>query len=328
MKLTSLSSVALAILLAASAGGAAAQGFGSVSSGKRLSEDPVPVPAQTPATTPPAGANPAEPAPAAAAAEANPFLTGSAAAPAATEAKPFLTGSAAAPAATEAKPFLTGSAAAPAATEANPFLTGSAAAAAAAQANPFLTGSTAAAAAAEPIPLASAPAAGGAAPSGSGPATTVPFGSSSGAANLPAIESADRVLVKKSERRLYLLRADRVIADYPIRLGLNPKGAKQREGDFRTPEGFYQIASRNVRSNFFMSLEISYPNQADRERARELGVRPGGLIMIHGQPETLRKPREYYANNDWTDGCIAVANSDMVDIWLRTPEGTPIEIRP
>jgi murein L,D-transpeptidase YafK len=156
----------------------------------------------------------------------------------------------------------------------------------------------------------------------------VPFGSSSGAANLPAIESADRLLVKKSERRLYLLRADRVIADYPIRLGLNPKGAKQREGDFRTPEGFYQIASRNVRSNFFMSLEISYPNQADRERARELGVRPGGLIMIHGQPETLRKPREYSASTDWTDGCIAVANSDMVDIWLRTPEGTPIEIRP
>jgi hypothetical protein len=372
MNFRRFSSVALAVLLAAFSGGAAAQGFGSVSSGQRLPEDPVPAQVQTPATAPApeAEASPfmTGPAPAAAAAEADPSLTGSAGAAATTEADPSLTGSAGAAATTGANPFLTGSAASAAAAaaeteanpvmpeiapepapaseatgvnpfltgsaaaaavaEANPFLTGSAAAAVAAEANPFLTGSTAAAAAAEPNPLTSAPAAGGASPTGSGPATTVPFGSPSGVASPSAVESADRVLVKKSERRLYLLRADRVIADYPIKLGLSPKGAKQREGDFRTPEGLYQIASRNVRSDFFMSLEISYPNQADRERARELGVRPGGLIMIHGQPDRPRKPRGYYANNDWTDGCIAVANSDMADIWLRTPEGTPIEIRP
>jgi hypothetical protein len=309
MKLPSLSSVALAILLAASAGGAAAQGFGSVSSGKRLPEDPVPAQVQTPATAPPAEAIPTEPAPAAPAAEANP------------------TGRAPATAAAGANPFLTGSAAAAAAAEANPFLTGSAAAAVAAKANAFMTGS-AAAAVAEPNSTMITPAAGGATPTGSGPAITVPFGTPDGTTSGPVIESADRVLVKKSERRLYLLRSDRIIADYPVKLGLTPKGPKQREGDFRTPEGLYSIASRNAHSEYFLSLEVSYPNQADLERARELGVKPGGLIMIHGQPNEPRKARDWYESNDWTDGCIAVANADMVDIWLRTPVGVPIEIRP
>jgi hypothetical protein len=309
MKLPSLSSVALAILLAASAGGAAAQGFGSVSSGKRLSEDPVPAQVQTPATVPPAEANATEPAPAAAAAEPNPAEPASAVA------------------AAGANPFLTGSAAAAAAAEANPFLTGSAAAAVAAEANPFTSGS-AAAAVAEPNPALIAPAAVGATPTGAGPAITVPFGTPDGTASAPVVESADRVLVKKSERRLYLLRSDRIIADYPVKLGLTPKGPKQREGDFRTPEGVYSIASRNAHSEYFLSLEVSYPNEADLERARELGVKPGGLIMIHGQPNAPRKARHWYESNDWTDGCIAVANADMVDIWLRTPIGIPIEIRP
>lgn len=136
------------------------------------------------------------------------------------------------------------------------------------------------------------------------------------------------MLVKKSERRLYLLRSNQIIAEYPIRLGLNPNGHKLREGDFRTPEGNYELVRRNPRSEFFLSLEVSYPNDADRARSKQRGVKPGGLIMIHGQPNVLRKSPEYYARFDWTNGCIAVSNADMVDIWLRTGVGTPVEIRP
>jgi murein L,D-transpeptidase YafK len=141
-------------------------------------------------------------------------------------------------------------------------------------------------------------------------------------------ELADRIVIEKGARRLYLLRGDDVIVEYPVRLGLNPFGHKQREGDFRTPEGVYHLSRRNPRSEFFLSVEVSYPNEADRSRARQAGVRPGGLIMIHGQPNVPRKSPDYYANNDWTDGCIAVSNSDMVDIWQRTRLGIPIEIRP
>jgi hypothetical protein len=314
MKLPSLSYFALAILLATSSGGAAAQGFGSVSSGQRLPEDPVPAQLEAPVTAP--------------AAEANSFVTAPAPAAAAAEANSFTTEPVPAAVAAEVNPFLTGSAAAAAAAAANPFLTGSAAAAVTVEANAFMTGTARAAATPEPNPPMFAPVAGDVAQTGSGPETTVPFGTPDGTASALAIESADRVLVKKSERRLYLLRSDRIIADYPVKLGLTPKGPKQREGDFRTPEGLYSIAGRNAHSEYFLSLEVSYPNEADLERARELGVRPGGLIMIHGQPNAPRKARHWYESNDWTDGCIAVANSDMVDIWLRTPVGIPIEIRP
>lgn len=139
---------------------------------------------------------------------------------------------------------------------------------------------------------------------------------------------ADKVVVAKGERRLYLLRDNRIIAEYPVKLGLNPYGPKQREGDFRTPEGSYRLMRRNPRSDFFLSIQVSYPSEDDLRRARSNGDRPGGLIMIHGEPNVPRKPADYYARNDWTDGCIAVSNADMVDIWLRTQAGIPIEIRP
>ena len=139
---------------------------------------------------------------------------------------------------------------------------------------------------------------------------------------------ADRLVVHKSKRRLELLKAGAVVAEYPIRLGLNPEGHKLHEGDFRTPEGHYYLSRRNPRSDFFLSIEVSYPNDADRRRARGTGKAPGGSIMIHGQPNVPRKPADYYTRNDWTDGCIAVSKSDMVDIWLRTKVGLPIDIRP
>jgi hypothetical protein len=158
---------------------------------------------------------------------------------------------------------------------------------------------------------------------GAGP--LLPF---SGSGPSSAFEIADRIVIEKAARRLRLLRGGSVIGEYPVKLGLNPYGHKQREGDFRTPEGTYHLSRRNPRSEFFLSVEVSYPNAQDRARARQAGASPGGLIMIHGQPNVPRKTPDYYASNDWTDGCIAVSNSDMVDIWLRTTLGTAIEIRP
>jgi murein L,D-transpeptidase YafK len=139
---------------------------------------------------------------------------------------------------------------------------------------------------------------------------------------------ADRVIVRKSDRRLYLMRSGQVLRSYKVALGLRPEGHKQFEGDYRTPEGKYRLVRRNPNSEFFLSIQVSYPNDQDIARARAQGLRPGGAIMIHGQPNTPRRSRDYYSNVDWTEGCIALANSDMVEIWLMTPPDTPIEIQP
>ena len=149
-----------------------------------------------------------------------------------------------------------------------------------------------------------------------------------GAGSSGSFEMAEKVLVDKSERKLVLLRRGRVIKEYPIKLGLNPYGHKQREGDFRTPEGTYELVARNPRSEIFLSIKISYPNREDAAVASEAGFSPGGLIMIHGQPNVPKRSAEHYATRDWTDGCIALSNADMVDVWMRTTVGIPIEIRP
>lgn len=142
------------------------------------------------------------------------------------------------------------------------------------------------------------------------------------------LEQADKILVLKSERKLHLLKAGRVLRTFDISLGLVPVGPKQREGDFRTPEGVYYLESRNVDSDYFLSIKVSYPNAEDRARAQAQGIDPGGQIMIHGLPNAPKYDARRYHGSDWTDGCIAVSNSDMVDIWLMTGEATPIEIRP
>src|SRR5690606_17912629 len=139
---------------------------------------------------------------------------------------------------------------------------------------------------------------------------------------------SDSVLVVKSERKLYLLKDGEVLREFDVALGLMPRGPKEREGDSRTPEGKYFLETRNADSNFFLSIKVSYPNAADRARAAKMGVDPGGQIMIHGWPNEPKRDPAYYRSSDWTDGCIAVSNSDMVDIWLMTRESTPIEIRP
>ena len=139
---------------------------------------------------------------------------------------------------------------------------------------------------------------------------------------------ADFVLVEKGDRKLHLMRDGEPLKSFDIALGIVPVGDKEREGDFRTPEGSYLLDARNPNSEFFLSIHISYPDAADRAAARARGEDPGGAIMIHGQPNEPTRSETYYRTQDWTNGCIAVSNSDMIDIWLMTDDVTPIEIRP
>ena len=137
-----------------------------------------------------------------------------------------------------------------------------------------------------------------------------------------------KVLVKKSERRLYLLDGDEVIRSYRIGLGDNPSGHKLYEGDERTPEGDYTLDWRNPNSDFYKSIHISYPNERDRELASTWGLNPGGSIMIHGVPNDAKDMAFAYVGLDWTDGCIAVSNEEMDEIWQLVADGTPIRILP
>jgi murein L,D-transpeptidase YafK len=139
---------------------------------------------------------------------------------------------------------------------------------------------------------------------------------------------ADLVLIEKAARKLHLVKGGEIIKTFKIALGMVPVGDKEFEGDFKTPEGRYVLDIRNPDSDYFLAIRISYPNAVDRREAREKGVDPGGAIMIHGQPNVPTRSEMYYRTQDWTNGCIAVSNSDMIDIWLMTGENTPIEIRP
>lgn len=139
---------------------------------------------------------------------------------------------------------------------------------------------------------------------------------------------ADKVLVEKENRKLHLLQNGTAFRTFDIALGNEPIGHKQEEGDNRTPEGLYWLDLRNDRSDYFLSIRISYPNSRDRREAELKGLSPGGQIMIHGQPNVPTYSAAFYRQADWTNGCIAVSNSDMIDIWLMTPDRVPIEILP
>ena len=139
---------------------------------------------------------------------------------------------------------------------------------------------------------------------------------------------ADLVVIEKGARKLHLLRDGEIFKTFRVALGIQPVGDKKKEGDFRTPEGRYLLDRRNPNSDFFLSIHISYPNASDRREAASMGVDPGGAIMIHGQPNAPTRSEAYYRTQDWTNGCVAVSNSDMIDIWLMTGDNTPIEIRP
>jgi murein L,D-transpeptidase YafK len=141
-------------------------------------------------------------------------------------------------------------------------------------------------------------------------------------------EKADKVLVVKSESKLYLMQNGKVLSAFKAAFGANPKGHKKQEGDERTPEGEYILDYKNSNSAFYKAIHISYPNKEDKQRAKEAGVNPGGLIMIHGQKNGFGCFAWITQNFNWTDGCIAVSNSAMDKIWEAVSIGTPIEIKP
>ena len=145
---------------------------------------------------------------------------------------------------------------------------------------------------------------------------------------LPIGATADRVLVLKKERKLLLLSGNKTLKTYSISLGGNPVGPKAREGDHKTPEGIYVLDRRNPHSRFYKSIHISYPSTKERAQAQGQGVSPGGDIMIHGLPNGYGWVGKAHRLHDWTDGCIAVTNEEMDQIWRAVPDGTPVEIRP
>ena len=154
------------------------------------------------------------------------------------------------------------------------------------------------------------------------PASELPMGA------MDETPEVSEVLVRKEERRLYLLAGDEVVRSYRIGLGDNPSGHKLYEGDERTPEGEYILDWRNPNSDFYKSIHISYPNNQDRELASAWGLDPGGSIMIHGLPTGVGDMAFAYLGLDWTDGCIAVSNEEMDEIWQLVADGTPIRIVP
>lgn len=165
------------------------------------------------------------------------------------------------------------------------------------------------AAALEPFPIAL--------PESSAPAQTPSIGHGSQG-------RIDRVVVRKAERRLYLMHGDESIRAYEIALGFRPNGHKRRQGDGKTPEGRYRIDYKHPGSSYHKALHISYPGLGDRLRAVIRGQDPGGDIMIHGQPNGARTDRE----GDWTLGCIAVTNSAIDEIYDAVAVGTRVEILP
>jgi murein L,D-transpeptidase YafK len=139
---------------------------------------------------------------------------------------------------------------------------------------------------------------------------------------------ADRILIVKSTRTMTLFSGAKVLKTYKIALGTAPVGSKRREGDHKTPEGIYTIDAKNPQSRFHLSLHISYPSAADRELARKLGASPGGAIMIHGLAPEFAYLGALHRKTDWTDGCVAVTNSEIEEVWKLVPVGARVEIRP
>lgn len=142
------------------------------------------------------------------------------------------------------------------------------------------------------------------------------------------LEKADKVLVIKSQHKLFLQRNGKNLSIFHVALGANPQGHKRRQGDQRTPEGNYTLDLKKADSAYYKSIRISYPNTADKAQAKRAGVDPGGWIMIHGQKNGFGYLAPMTQATDWTNGCIAVTNREMEMIWQAVDVGTPIEIRP
>ena len=143
-----------------------------------------------------------------------------------------------------------------------------------------------------------------------------------------ALIKADKILVVKSKREMTLLRKGKVLKTYKIALGKQPVGKKICYGDKRTPEGKYILDFRKPDSKYHLALHLSYPNSSDIQTAQKMGLSPGGDIMIHGLPDGYDDVDEFHRITDWTDGCIAVTNREIEEIWSLVPVGTQIVIMP
>ena len=144
---------------------------------------------------------------------------------------------------------------------------------------------------------------------------------------LPAETRIDRILVEKSARRLSIFRGGKKLKDYRVALGRNPVGAKEQEGDMKTPEGFYWIDWRNPESDYHLALHVSYPSDEDNTRAAARGVNAGFDIMIHGIRNGGGWIGAFHRMQDWTAGCIALTDEEIEELYRVTPDWTPIEIR-
>jgi len=144
---------------------------------------------------------------------------------------------------------------------------------------------------------------------------------------LPEGTTIDRIVVEKSAKKLSIFRDGNQIKSYRIALGPNPVGAKQEEGDMKTPEGIYKIDSRNAQSSFHLALHISYPSDEDNKRAAARGVSAGFDIMIHGIQNGRGWIGAFHRWKDWTAGCIALTDEEIEELWRVTPDETTVEIR-
>ena len=149
-----------------------------------------------------------------------------------------------------------------------------------------------------------------------------------GPADFAATKHADKIVIEKSKRTMTLLRGDEVLKTYKVALGGQPVGAKDRQGDHKTPEGSYSVDRKIPNSQFHRALHLSYPSVADRQNAVKLGVRPGGDVEIHGLGAEFGFVGSAHRLHDWTDGCIAVTNEEIDEIWPLVEVGTPVEIIP
>jgi murein L,D-transpeptidase YafK len=149
-----------------------------------------------------------------------------------------------------------------------------------------------------------------------------------GALAAPIVLRADRVVVLKKERTLQLLNHGKIVKSYRVALGGDPIGPKKQQGDHKTPEGVYILDSRNAHSSYYKSIHISYPNARDRAAALKSHVSAGGDVFIHGLPNGYKWVGKEHLLKDWTDGCVAVTDEEMDEIWRAVQDGTPIEIRP
>jgi len=144
----------------------------------------------------------------------------------------------------------------------------------------------------------------------------------------PPLALVDSIVVEKKARKLTLYRDGKPVRNFLVALGQSPVGDKLRAGDYRTPEGMFYIDARQPNSKYHLALHISYPDQVHRARSQAAGAQPGGDIMIHGLPNGLGKAGASHRQNDWTNGCVALTDEEIEQIWSLVPIGTPVEIKP